>query len=49
MKLNLTYHLHYVVRFIINCGQLFNWFDIHLYFVIANKILTNLFKSIAQS
>jgi hypothetical protein len=34
--------------FIINYDQLCNWVDIHLYLVIANKILTNFFKSNAQ-
>jgi hypothetical protein len=47
MELNLTYHLHCIVGFIISCDQLFNWFGIHLYLIIDNKMLTNLFKSIA--
>jgi hypothetical protein len=45
MELNLTCHLHCIVGFIHHCGQLYNWVGIHLYLVIANKILTNLFKS----
>jgi hypothetical protein len=47
MELNLNYHMHCIVGFIINCGQLFNWDGIYLYLVIANKILTNS-KSNAQ-
>jgi hypothetical protein len=47
MELNLIYRLHYIVSFIINCDQLFNWDDIYLYLITANKILTN-FKSNAQ-
>jgi hypothetical protein len=35
------------VGFIINYGLLFNWDDIYLYLVNANKILAN-FKSNAQ-
>jgi hypothetical protein len=38
-------HLHWIVGFIINCDQLFNWIGIHLYLVIANKFLTNLLKA----
>jgi hypothetical protein len=30
---------------LLNCNQLSNWVDIHLYLVIANKILTNLLKA----
>jgi hypothetical protein len=45
MELNLTNHLHYIVGFIINCGQLFKWVGIQLYLVIANKILTDIFES----
>jgi hypothetical protein len=30
MELNLIYHLHYVVGFIINYDQLFNWDGIYL-------------------
>jgi hypothetical protein len=45
MELNLIYHLHCIVRFIIDYNQLFNWVGIHLYLVIANKILTNLLKA----
>jgi hypothetical protein len=41
MELNLVYHSHCIVGFIINCDQLFNWVGIDLYLVIANKILTN--------
>jgi hypothetical protein len=44
MELNLNYHLHCIVRLIINCDQLFNWVGICLYLVTANKILTNLLK-----
>jgi hypothetical protein len=36
---------HCVVGFIHHGYQLFNWVDIHLYLVIANKILTNLLKA----
>jgi hypothetical protein len=32
--------------FIINCHLLFNWDDIYLYLVTANKILTNLLKAV---
>jgi hypothetical protein len=45
MELNLTYHLDCIVGFIINCDKFFNWVGIHLYLVIANKILTNLLKA----
>jgi hypothetical protein len=45
MELNLICHLHCAVGFIINCDQLFNWGGIYLHLVIANKILTNLLKS----
>jgi hypothetical protein len=48
MELNLTCHLHCIVEFIINCDQLFNWVGIYLYLEIANKILTNIFKSNAE-
>jgi hypothetical protein len=44
MKLNLICYFHWIVGFIIDCDQLFNWVGIHLYLVIANKILTNIFK-----
>jgi hypothetical protein len=37
--------MHCIVGFIINCDVLFNWVGIHLYLVTANKILTNLLKS----
>jgi hypothetical protein len=37
-----------IVGFIIHYDQLFNWVGIYLRLVIANKILTNLFKSNAQ-
>jgi hypothetical protein len=37
--------MHCIVGFIINRDQLFNWVDIYLHLVIANKILTNLLKS----
>jgi hypothetical protein len=46
MELNLTYHLHYIVGFVINCDELFNWVGIHLYLVIANKILNNSLKEL---
>jgi hypothetical protein len=39
--------LYYIVGFIINYDLLFYWDGIYLYFVTANKILTN-FKSNAQ-
>jgi hypothetical protein len=39
--------MHCIVG-IINCDLLFNWVGIYLYSVIANKFLTNLFKSDAQ-
>jgi hypothetical protein len=38
--------MHYIVGFKYHCDQLFNWIGIHLYLVIANKILTNLLKAI---
>jgi hypothetical protein len=47
MELNLICHLHCIAGFIHHCDQLFNWVDIHLYLIIANKILTNT-KSNAQ-
>jgi hypothetical protein len=47
MELKLICYLHCIVGFIINCGLLFNWDDIYLYLVNANKILTN-FKINAQ-
>jgi hypothetical protein len=45
MESNLNYHLHCIVGYIINCDQLFNWVDIYLHLVIANKILTNILKA----
>jgi hypothetical protein len=42
MELKLICQMHCTVDFIISCDQLFNWVDIHLYLVIANKILTNI-------
>jgi hypothetical protein len=45
MKLNLICHLYCTVGFIINCDILLNWVGIHLYIVTANKILTNLLKT----
>jgi hypothetical protein len=45
MELNLICHIHYIVGFIINCDQLFNWVGIYLHLVNANKILTNLLKA----
>jgi hypothetical protein len=42
--------MHYcIVGFIIHHDKLFIWVGIYLYLVIANKILTNFFKSNAQS
>jgi hypothetical protein len=40
--------MYCIVRFILHYDQLLNWVDIHLYLVIANKILTNEVKSDAQ-
>jgi hypothetical protein len=40
--------MHCIVG-IFNCDLLFNWVGIYLYLLNANKILTNLFKSNAQS
>jgi hypothetical protein len=37
-------HLHCVILLFIN-GLLFSWVHIYLYFVTANKILTNLLKA----
>jgi hypothetical protein len=37
--------LHFIVGFIINYDLLFNWDDIYLYLVTADKILTNLLKA----
>jgi hypothetical protein len=46
MELNLACHtLNYTVEFIIHYDQLFNWDDIYLYLVTANKILSNYLKS----
>jgi hypothetical protein len=45
MELNLIYHLHCTVGFIINYDLLFNWDDIYLYLVTVNKFLTNLLKA----
>jgi hypothetical protein len=39
--------MHCIVGVIIKCDLLFNWVDIYLYLVTANKILIN-FKSNAQ-
>jgi hypothetical protein len=47
MELNLIYHLHCIVAFIINCDLLFNWVGIYLHLVTANRTLTN-FKNNAQ-
>jgi hypothetical protein len=38
MELNLMCHLHCIVGFIINYDLLFNWVDIYLYLVTANKL-----------
>jgi hypothetical protein len=40
--------MHCIVGFILHYDQLFNCVRIYLYLVIANKVLTNLFKSNAQ-
>jgi hypothetical protein len=37
--------MHCIVGFIIHYDQLYNWDDIYLYLVIANKILTNLLNA----
>jgi hypothetical protein len=34
--------MHCIAGVIINCDLLFNWVDIYLYLVTANKILTTL-------
>jgi hypothetical protein len=47
MELNLTCHMHCIVGVVINFDNIFNWADIYLQLVTANKILTN-FKSYAQ-
>jgi hypothetical protein len=47
MELNLICHLYCIVGVIFNCDLLFNWVDIYLYLVTANKTLTN-FKSNTQ-
>jgi hypothetical protein len=39
--------MHCIVSFIINYDILFNWVDIYLYLITANKTLTN-FKSNAE-
>jgi hypothetical protein len=44
MELNLICHLHCINNVIISCDLLFIWVGIYLYFVTANKTLTN-FKS----
>jgi hypothetical protein len=50
IEFNMSYiALHGIVGFIIHCDQLFNLVGIHLHLVTVNKILTNLFKSNAQS
>jgi hypothetical protein len=36
--------MHCIVGVVINCDLLFNWVDIYLYLVIANKTLTNFKK-----
>jgi hypothetical protein len=43
IKLNMSFALHCEIYY--NCELLFNWDDIHLYLVTANKILTNLLKA----
>jgi hypothetical protein len=45
MELNLTYHLHHIVGFIIICDPLFNLVGIYLHLVIPNQISTNLLKA----
>jgi hypothetical protein len=47
MELNLICHKHFITGVIINFDLLFNWVDIYLHLVTANKIFTN-FKSNAQ-
>jgi hypothetical protein len=47
MELNLICHMRCIVGVIINFDLLFIWVGIYLYFVTANKILTNS-KSNAQ-
>jgi hypothetical protein len=47
MELNLIFHMHFIVGFIINFDLLFNWVGIYLYLVTGNKTLTD-FKSNAQ-
>jgi hypothetical protein len=37
--------MHCIMWFIIHYDQLFNWCDIYLHLVIANKFLTNLLKA----
>jgi hypothetical protein len=37
MELNLVYHLHHIVGFIINYDLLFYWDDIYLYLVLLIK------------
>jgi hypothetical protein len=39
----MSFALHCEIYY--NCELLFNWDDIHLYLVTANKILTNLLKA----
>jgi hypothetical protein len=47
MELSLICHMHCIVGVNINYDLLLNWFDIYLYIITANKILTNS-KSNAQ-
>jgi hypothetical protein len=47
MELNLIFHLHCIVGFIVNLDLLFIWDGIYLYLVTANKTLTNI-KSNAE-
>jgi hypothetical protein len=44
MELNSICHMHCIEGVVITFVLLLNWVGIHLYLVIANKILTN-FKS----
>jgi hypothetical protein len=41
--------MHCTVGIVIIYDILFNWVDIHLYLVTANKILTNKIKRYAQA
>jgi hypothetical protein len=45
MELNLIYHLHCIVIFIINYDLLFDLYDIYLYLVTSSKLSINLLKT----